>query len=67
MRLKPKVMVRAYMTADGRYMLQGEIIEINGSKLSNVTEQGMAEGRKVALAAVPLKEMIIYPATSAKD
>lgn len=64
--IKAKGYGSAYMTADGRYMLQGEIIEINGSKLSNVTEQGMAEGRKLALAAVPLKEMIIYPSTSAK-
>jgi hypothetical protein len=35
------------MTADGRYMLQGELIEINGSKLSNVTEQGMARSVKL--------------------
>lgn len=52
----------AYITADGRYMFQGEIIEIDNGKLSNITERGMAEERKAALAAVPLKEMIIYPA-----
>ena len=64
--IKAKGYGTAYMTADGRYMFQGEVIEINGSKLSNVTEQGMAEERKVALASVPLKDMIIYPAKDAK-
>ncbi|MBK7299253.1 MAG: thioredoxin fold domain-containing protein [Moraxellaceae bacterium] len=64
--IKAKGYGTAYITADGRYMFQGEVIEINGSKLSNVTEQGMAEGRKVALTAVPLKDMIIYPATGDK-
>lgn len=56
----------AYMTADGRYMLQGEIIELNGTKLSNITEQGMAEVRKTLLAAVPLKDMVIFPAAEGK-
>jgi thiol:disulfide interchange protein DsbC len=64
--IKAKGYGTAYMTADGRYMFQGEVIEINGSKLSNVTEQGMTEERKVALASVPLKDMIIYPAKDAK-
>ncbi|MCP5175300.1 MAG: DsbC family protein [Moraxellaceae bacterium] len=56
----------AYMTADGKYMFQGEIIEIEGSKLTNITEKGMADVRKAALANVPLKDMIIYPAAEGK-
>lgn len=56
----------AYMTADGKYMFQGEIIEIEGSKLSNITEKGMAEARKAALASVATKDMIIYPASEGK-
>ncbi|MCB1674449.1 MAG: thioredoxin fold domain-containing protein, partial [Pseudomonadales bacterium] len=45
---------------------QGEIIEIEGSKLTNITEKGMADVRKAALANVPLKDMIIYPAAEGK-
>ena len=47
---------------DSRYMLQGELIEINGDKIVNVTEQGAAGERKAALAAVPMKDMIVFPA-----
>lgn len=60
--IKAKGYGTAYVSADGHYMLQGELIEINGDKLSNVTEQGMAEERKAALAAVPIKDMIVFPA-----
>jgi thiol:disulfide interchange protein DsbC len=60
--VKAKGYGTAYVSADGRYMLQGELIEINGGKLSNVTEQGMAAERKAALAAVPMKDMIVFPA-----
>lgn len=60
--IKAKGYGTAYMTADGRYMLQGEIIEIDGAKLSNVTEQGMAGQRKELLASVPTQDMIIFAA-----
>jgi thiol:disulfide interchange protein DsbC len=60
--VKAKGYGTAYMSADGRYMLQGELIEINGDKIVNVTEQSAAGERKAALAAVPLKDMIIFPA-----
>ena len=60
--VKAKGYGTAYMSADGRYMLQGELIEINGDKIVNVTEQGAAGERKAALAAVPMKDMIVFPA-----
>lgn len=60
--IKAKGYGTAYVSADGRYMLQGELIEINGSKMVNITEQGMAGDRKVALAAVDKKDEIIFPA-----
>ena len=60
--IKAKGYGTAYMSADGRYMLQGELIEINGDKIVNVTEQGAAGERKAALAAVPMKDMIVFPA-----
>ena len=34
--IKAKGYGSAYMTADGRYMIQGEIIELNGAKLTNI-------------------------------
>ena len=60
--IKAKGYGTAYMSADGRYMLQGELIEINGDKIVNITEQGAASERKAALAAVPMKDMIVFPA-----
>lgn len=60
--IKAKGYGTAYMTADGRYMLQGEIIEIDGAKLSNVTEKGMAGQRKELLASVPTQDMITFAA-----
>ncbi len=60
--IKAKGYGTAYVSADGRFMLQGELIEINGDKISNVTEQGMAAERKAALSAVPMKDMIVFPA-----
>ncbi|WP_297925627.1 DsbC family protein [uncultured Agitococcus sp.] len=64
--IKAKGYGTAYMTADGRYMIQGEVIELNGAKLTNITEQGMAAHRKELLASVPLKDMVIFPAANGK-
>lgn len=63
-KLKPSGIV--YMSADGRYMLQGELMELDGTKLTNITEQGMAAHRKELLASVPLKDMVIFPAANGK-
>lgn len=60
--IKAKGYGTAYMSADGRYMLQGELIEINGRQLTNLTEQGMAVERKATLAAIDKKDTIIFPA-----
>lgn len=60
--IKAKGYGAAYVSADGRYMLQGELIAIDGAKLTNVTEQSLAADRKVALAAIDKKDTITYPA-----
>ena len=60
--IKAKGYGAAYMSADGRFMLQGELIELSGGKLVNITEQGMATERKAALAAISAKDEIIFPA-----
>jgi thiol:disulfide interchange protein DsbC len=49
-------------TADGRFLIQGELLEIQGSKIVNVSDQMMATERKQALAAVKPEDMVVFPA-----
>lgn len=51
------------VTADGRYLVQGELLEIRGNKIVSVTDQQLAGERKQALAAVKPSDMVIFPAT----
>lgn len=51
------------VTADGRYLLQGEVMEIKGGSLVSVEDQSLAEERKTALAGVKASDMIVFPAT----
>jgi thiol:disulfide interchange protein DsbC len=50
------------MSADGRYLIQGEMLEIRGSKFVNVEDQYLAGERKKALAALKSADMVIFPA-----
>lgn len=50
------------VTGDGRYMLQGDLLEIKGGTLANVSDQMLAVGRGQALARVKLDDMVIFPA-----
>lgn len=52
-----------FVSADGRYLIQGEMLEIKGSQIVSVKDQGRAEERKQALAAVAPADMIIFPAS----
>ncbi len=52
----------AYVSADGKYMVQGELLRLEPEGFVNETEAGMSVERKEALAAVPLKDMIVFPA-----
>jgi thiol:disulfide interchange protein DsbC len=38
-----------YATADGRYLFQGDLLEIQGSRIVNVEDVGQADERKTAL------------------
>lgn len=51
------------VSADGRYLLQGDLMEIKGSKLVEVEDQSLLAERKTALAAVKPADMIVFPAT----
>lgn len=53
---------QVYLSADGKYMIQGELFRLDGKNLVNETENAMAEERKALLAAIPESEMIIFPA-----
>lgn len=50
------------VTGDGRYLIQGELLEIRNGTISNVSDQMMAVGRAAALAQVKSDEMVIFPA-----
>lgn len=51
------------MSGDGRYMIQGELLEVRGDKLVSVEDQALAETRKRVLATVKPADMVIFPAT----
>jgi thiol:disulfide interchange protein DsbC len=50
------------MSADGRFLIQGEMLEIRGSKFVNVEDQYLAAERKKALAALKPSDFVIFPA-----
>lgn len=50
------------VTADGRYLVQGDLLEIRGNKVVSVTDQQLAGERRTALAAVKSGDMVIFPA-----
>lgn len=50
------------VSADGRYMIQGSILEIQGDKIVSLTDQSQAGERSQALAAVKTADMVIFPA-----
>lgn len=50
------------VSEDGRYLVQGELLEIRGNKIVSVTDQQMAGERKLALAAMKPADMVVFPA-----
>jgi thiol:disulfide interchange protein DsbC len=52
----------AYVSADGKYMIQGELFRLDGKNMINETEASLAVERKQALSEIPMKEMIVFPA-----
>lgn len=49
-------------SADGRYLIQGELLEIQGSRIVNVSDKLMATERQQVLATLKPEQMIIFPA-----
>lgn len=55
-----------YASADGQFVLQGELMQVKGKQIINLTEQGM-EGKRVALLkSVDRRDEAIYPAKGGK-
>lgn len=51
------------VTGDGRYVIQGDILEIRNGDLVSVTDQMMAVTRRQELARVKAEDMVVFPAT----
>ena len=55
-----------YATADGRYLFQGELLEIQGSRIVNLADVTLAGDRKVALAALSTDDSVNFSAVGGK-
>ncbi|HLV78266.1 MAG TPA: DsbC family protein [Marinobacter sp.] len=51
-----------YTTADGAYLLTGDLLKVTGSGIANVSEQTRAAAREKQMAAFGRKGLISYPA-----
>ncbi len=51
-----------YASADGKYVMQGYLFEVNDGKPVNLTEKAESEGIAKTINAIPKAEMVIYPA-----
>lgn len=54
-----------YLTADGRYLLQGKIIDLETR--TEITEERLSELKSAALAKIKEDQMVIYGPDDAKD
>lgn len=50
------------VSADGRYLIQGELLEVQGNRIVSVSDRLMAAERKQVLAAVNPQQMVVFPA-----
>lgn len=55
-----------YASGDGRFLLQGQLLEIRGKEIVNLSEEASMVAHKEALAAVKREDMIIFPAKDGK-
>lgn len=56
-----------YATADGQFIMQGDLLRLGGKKVENISDNFRAEISKKALATLNEKDLIIYPATTKKQ
>jgi len=55
-------MPSVYATADGKYIIQGDVLRLGDSKLQNVSQALQATENKKQLAALNPKDLTVYPA-----
>ncbi|MFG0589448.1 DsbC family protein [Acinetobacter sp. YQ_14] len=55
-----------YATADGKYIIQGDVIRLGDKQLHNVSEALQATENKKHLAALKNEDLIVYPAKDGK-
>jgi thiol:disulfide interchange protein DsbC len=51
-----------YATADGKYIIQGDVIRLGDKTLHNVSESLQAEASKKLLSGLKTEDLIVYPA-----
>ena len=51
-----------YATADGKYIIQGDVIRLGGKTLHNVSESLQAEASKKLLSGLKTEDLLVYPA-----
>lgn len=57
-----KGMPPIYTTADGKYLIQGDLIRLGDKTLHNVGESFQSEMSKKALTSLKIEDLIVYPA-----
>lgn len=51
-----------YASADGQYLIQGDMLQIKGKEIVNITDQANAKRRVALLNAIDKRDEIIFPA-----
>lgn len=54
-----------YVTSDGQYLIQGDVVRLGGTQLINISDQLQATENKKLLATLNLKDLLVYPAKGA--
>jgi len=55
-----------FVSGDGRFLIQGNVMEMRGAEIVNVYDEAMTAQRKASLAAIDPNDMIIFPAAGGK-
>lgn len=55
-------MPSVYATADGKYIIQGDVIRLGDTQLHNVSESLQSDENKKLFSALNVKDLIVYPA-----
>ncbi|TCM71114.1 thiol:disulfide interchange protein DsbC [Acinetobacter calcoaceticus] len=50
-----------YVSSDGKYLIQGDVIRLGGKELSNISDQLQAAENKILLANLKTADLLVYP------